>query len=333
MTTKLRPDLEERLKGVIRSKIQRLREAAIPPEEEEDEFQMEPEDEVPPANSQKPVGAEQPVNVPPANKPTNVPVNAAPANAAPTNMAPVNKPANAPTNAPTNAPVNAPVNRAAPANAPANTPPANAPVNIPGMEPVSDEPAVDDMGGDADQSKIRRAKVKLFFDKLGGNPSLMGYLNFTSPLEQAEAIIQFAEMVRVPKSQLLPLLKQIRTISQEPKAAPVGESVKKKSLREGEWDLPDEFRDGGEAGGGRPVDYSKMTLSQLANEIRKDWRSVNFGAKPYLDAMRSLDSINDKFYEDSGRSIVAYFLSNATTWRGVVAKAIKLELNKRLKSR
>jgi hypothetical protein len=235
MTTKLRPDLEERLKGVIRSKIQRLREAAIPPEEEEDEFQMEPEDEVPPANSQKPVGAQQPVNVPPANKPTNVPVNAAPANAAPTNMAPVNKPTNAPTNAPVNTPANAPVNRATPVNTPANAPvnaaPANAPVNIPGMEPAADEPAVDDMGGDADQSKIRRAKVKLFFDKLAGNPSLMGYLNFSSPLEQAEAIIQFAEMVRVPKSQLLPLLKQIRTISQEPKAAPVGESKLRRTKR------------------------------------------------------------------------------------------------------
>jgi hypothetical protein len=36
---------------------------------------------------------------------------------------------------------------------------------------------------------------------------------------------------------------------------------------------------------------------------------------------------------DSGRSIVAYFLSNASTWRGETAKRIKLELNKMLKSR
>ena len=32
---------------------------------------------------------------------------------------------------------------------------------------------------------------------------------------------------------------------------------------------------------------------------------------------------------DSGRSIVRYFLGNAGTWRGDVAKAIKAELKRR----
>ena len=69
------------------------------------------------------------------------------------------------------------------------------------------------------------------------------------------------------------------------------------------------------------------SLSEIAAEIRKDWGSkVNFGAKPYLDAMASLNSINDNYGWDSGKSIVLYFLGNAATWRGETAKRIKAEL-------
>lgn len=68
------------------------------------------------------------------------------------------------------------------------------------------------------------------------------------------------------------------------------------------------------------------TLREIAQEIRRDWKNVNFAAKPYLDAMGTLDTIKDNFYLDSGRSIVLYFLANASTWRGVTAKRIKAEL-------
>lgn len=59
---------------------------------------------------------------------------------------------------------------------------------------------------------------------------------------------------------------------------------------------------------------------------RKDWTKPYFGAVPYLNAMASLDTIQDRYYEDSAKSIVLYFLSNATSWRGATAKAIKAEL-------
>ena len=68
------------------------------------------------------------------------------------------------------------------------------------------------------------------------------------------------------------------------------------------------------------------SLETIAREIRADWTNVNYAAKPYLDAMRSLGSVDDEFGHDDGRSIVLYFLSNAATWRGPTAKAIKLEL-------
>ena len=67
-------------------------------------------------------------------------------------------------------------------------------------------------------------------------------------------------------------------------------------------------------------------LYQIANEIRKDWTKVYFGAVPYLDAMSTLDSIEDNYIMDSGKSVVIYFLSNASTWRGETAKRIKAEL-------
>lgn len=67
-------------------------------------------------------------------------------------------------------------------------------------------------------------------------------------------------------------------------------------------------------------------LSVIASEIRADWTNVYFGAKPYLDAMSSLNSINDNYYYDDARSVVLYFLANASTWRGDTARAIKAEL-------
>ena len=42
--------------------------------------------------------------------------------------------------------------------------------------------------------------------------------------------------------------------------------------------------------------------------------------------MRQLDSIQDNYGLDSGRSVVLYFLSNAATWRGDKAREIKKEL-------
>jgi len=72
-------------------------------------------------------------------------------------------------------------------------------------------------------------------------------------------------------------------------------------------------------------------IYEIAREIRKDWTNVYFGAVPYLDAMRQLDKISDDYYADSGVSVVLYFLSNATTWRGEVARRIKAELKEMAK--
>jgi hypothetical protein len=72
-------------------------------------------------------------------------------------------------------------------------------------------------------------------------------------------------------------------------------------------------------------------LYEIAKEIRTDWTKPYFGAVPYLSAMGTLDSIEDNYYMDSGKSIVIYFLSNATTWRGDVARRVKKELKAMIK--
>ena len=73
-------------------------------------------------------------------------------------------------------------------------------------------------------------------------------------------------------------------------------------------------------------------LHEIAREIRKDWGAkVNFAAKPYLDAMATLNTIDDNYGWDSGKMIVLYFLGNASTWRGETAKRIKAELKAMVK--
>ena len=67
-------------------------------------------------------------------------------------------------------------------------------------------------------------------------------------------------------------------------------------------------------------------INEIAAEIKSDWKKVNFGAVHYLDAMQSINSINENYGLDSAKSIVTYFLSNATTWRGENARRIKKEL-------
>jgi hypothetical protein len=72
-------------------------------------------------------------------------------------------------------------------------------------------------------------------------------------------------------------------------------------------------------------------ISTIARDIRRAWPRVYFAAAPYLDAMASLNSINDRFYQDDARGIVRYFLANAAAFRGDSAKALKAELKQLLK--
>jgi len=80
-----------------------------------------------------------------------------------------------------------------------------------------------------------------------------------------------------------------------------------------------------------PEELKDMTLNELAIVVYDDWKDVNYAAQPYLDAMTSLEYIADNYGADSGYSVVAYFLSNASQWKGDIARAVKGELKRRLK--
>ena len=74
------------------------------------------------------------------------------------------------------------------------------------------------------------------------------------------------------------------------------------------------------------MSIENRSIRSIALDIRKEWAKVNYAAKPYLDAMMELNSINDKYGFDNARSIILYFLSNASSFRGERAKALKAEL-------
>ncbi len=67
-------------------------------------------------------------------------------------------------------------------------------------------------------------------------------------------------------------------------------------------------------------------LSEIANEISKKWDKPAFSAKPYISAMKQLNTVDDNYLFDSGKEIVLRFLCNASTWRGEHARRIKQEL-------
>ena len=72
-------------------------------------------------------------------------------------------------------------------------------------------------------------------------------------------------------------------------------------------------------------------IHQIAMDISLKWDKVYFGAVPYLQAMHSIQNIDDMYGLDKARSVVVYFLSNATTFRGEDARRLKAELRDILK--
>ena len=79
------------------------------------------------------------------------------------------------------------------------------------------------------------------------------------------------------------------------------------------------------------MNNQKRKISEIAREICEVWKKPYFGAMPYLNAMLSLEDKNSNYGYDSAHSIVLYFLSNASTFKGEDAKRLKAELKEVLK--
>jgi len=183
---------------------------AGPMDTEEEPLDGEPTDTAAPTAPAKPAAPAAPSAAPaPVDKSA---VSAPPKKVVSAPAAPTAPDAAAP--APAAKPVAKPAGAApAAAAAPSKSVPSGdtAPVAIPGMD--NDKP-VDANAASVDaEQKVQQAKVKLFFDKLAASPQIMGYLKFTNPLEQVEAIQRFAELVGVPKGQLSNVLAGIQQAS------------------------------------------------------------------------------------------------------------------------
>lgn len=75
------------------------------------------------------------------------------------------------------------------------------------------------------------------------------------------------------------------------------------------------------------------TVRDIALEIHADWKNVNYAARPYLEAIMEIRTeankeaiAGDRYYWESTKGIILYFLTNAATWRGEKARQIKVEL-------
>lgn len=77
------------------------------------------------------------------------------------------------------------------------------------------------------------------------------------------------------------------------------------------------------------MNLADKSLRDIARIIKADWPNPNYGAVPYLRALSQLDTPDQAYGHDSGKSIVLYFLANSTAWRGEVARAVKAELRGR----
>ena len=77
-------------------------------------------------------------------------------------------------------------------------------------------------------------------------------------------------------------------------------------------------------------------ICEIAREIGQVWGKIGKGvsphALPYLDAMLSLNWIDEMYIADTAQSIVAYGLSNMSTFRGGDAQRLKAELKEHLDS-
>jgi len=79
-----------------------------------------------------------------------------------------------------------------------------------------------------------------------------------------------------------------------------------------------------------PSILRQAPLSQIGDLIRREWQNPSSDAVPYIRAMLQLPTIDSTYGAEDGRSIVLYFLSNASTWKGPIAKIVKAELRARV---
>ena len=81
----------------------------------------------------------------------------------------------------------------------------------------------------------------------------------------------------------------------------------------------------------RPVGLTEpRPIWRIAQEINKSWKTVEYSARPFLEAMRLMERIHDNVDDVPGPAVVKGFLDHARNWRGNDAQRIKAELRSKL---
>jgi hypothetical protein len=75
----------------------------------------------------------------------------------------------------------------------------------------------------------------------------------------------------------------------------------------------------------------RVSVSEIAHAIAKDWANVSPYAADYLNAMKEIRSVEDNYYADTAKSVIMYFLANANTYRGENARSYKALLKEMIK--
>jgi hypothetical protein len=75
----------------------------------------------------------------------------------------------------------------------------------------------------------------------------------------------------------------------------------------------------------------RVTVSEIAHAIAKDWTNVSPYAADYLNAMKEIRNVDDNYYADSAKSVILYFLANASSYRGENARSYKALLKDMVK--
>lgn len=79
------------------------------------------------------------------------------------------------------------------------------------------------------------------------------------------------------------------------------------------------------------MDLSSHTLLRLAQIIDEDWRPRPSAYDQFVTAL--LGASDGWYGADSEEVCIRYFLANARGWRGVLARRVKAELLRRLKTK
>lgn len=71
------------------------------------------------------------------------------------------------------------------------------------------------------------------------------------------------------------------------------------------------------------------SINAIAQEIKAAWPNINPYAEQYRHALEHC--VDGKYICEDENSLILYFLTNASSWRGEEARRLKAELKQRIK--